>query len=365
MKVTSRNWLNRGLLAAVLFALSSCASVDHSAETSPSVQGNRDIARVQAKATKYEHLQTQLEMKPGTTFLAFTLDEIIPAGNKFMPELDRVEKRYPRQFNKWQEEWLKDGTGVAIRIDENNYYFHLGYRDGADPENDTLSGRSYGLGPTGRQSDPSYKFYLQELTDYFGNADADEIRGFYKAILLALTANDPSGWAEISEEGQTVATDFLAIYNAENLRHIMVGLDARKHPWEIDLSAVTCVASFVHKTGKMADRGGRLIDGSIGDFYGIGQKGSGVGITRNERKALTKKIARHVARTPEGRKALRVIEKHTGPLKDDDVFQGFFEWLNAPKGKAPLSIKQHEKLVDAVLDYLDVVNGEAAAVVGE
>lgn len=352
----NRLWNKHALALVLAAALSACASTQTQENTATV---NRDVARVQAETTPYDHLKTRLTMKAGPTFLGFMQDVMKPAMDKYMPRLDEVEAKYPKQYSKWQEIWLDAGDGVAVRIDDNNYYFNIGYRDGANDENDPKSGRSYGVGPTGRQSDPSYPYYLRELAKYFEN-EPGSMRDFYEAILLALVKNDPSGWRKLSEEGQTVATDFLAIYAAESVRHIMVDLHPGIHPWEIDLAAVTFASAYVMRTGKMMSDVGTLVEGDISQFNGQGRNGSGVGITRKERKKLTKLIASHLAeKNEDAQKAVKTMEKYIGDRTDDDMIQGLFEYLNAPGGKGPKKIANSDQLIEAMLVYMDQVSADA------
>jgi len=54
--------------------------------------------------------------------------------------------------------------------------------------------------------------------------------------------NDPSTYREISDEGKIVAADFMAVYVAEQDRHLMVHL-ATQH-WDRSLLEVTLLSAF-------------------------------------------------------------------------------------------------------------------------
>lgn len=236
----------------------------------------------------------------------------------------------------------ENGTGVAVRIDESNYFFNVGYTDTPEDEEiesrikvedsdegDAKSGRSYGIGPTGRQSDPSYPFYLRELKTYI-KAEPQNLEHFYRAIVLVLVDCDTSGWSQLSELGQIVATDYLAIYTAELYRHMVMDLKPRSHPWEIDMSAITFIAPFSVKTGYVL-RSARLSSEDILGWIGRNENtgSSGVGFTRRDRQILSKEITR-LFKNGDGAESVRAINSALGNSGNEDVIQGFFEFLNAP-----------------------------------
>lgn len=318
----------------------------------------RDIAAKHEEVTPYEDLKTQLEMKPGTTYLGFMLKHVNPELNKFQTAIEAEEKKFPRQYSKWQTDLIKNGEGVAIRIDKHNYIFNIGYRDGNEPQTDIKSGRSYGVGPTNKESDPSDVAYLKELSDYFEN-EPKGINTFFETILDALLDCDTSGWANLSKDGQVVATDFIAIYTAESDRHIMVDLKPRSHPWEIDLAAATFVSAHVAKAGTALDENGDFVEFEIKDWWAKGKVGSGIGETRRQRIALQKKIAENESDNKTSKAAVKKVEDVVGDVKDGDIIQAVFEYLNAPDGPKKMSEADRRKLKDGMLTYLDNVQSDA------
>lgn len=135
---------------------------------------------------------------------------------------------------------LASGGGVAVKIDPRNYYYNVNYGSGAKPK-DEMTGRSFGEAPGHKASDASDKFYLLELNRYIQTEGAQSAN-FYRALMLILTACDVSGYPRVSPLGQTVGTDFLAIYTAEQDRHLMANF--RAHPWDEALLEVTLLSSF-------------------------------------------------------------------------------------------------------------------------
>ncbi|MBS1984930.1 MAG: hypothetical protein JST16_12245 [Bdellovibrionales bacterium] len=320
-----------------IFAVTGCASSKNS------VQSGREVAAIQSSVVPFENLNARKVLTPGKTFLAFMRDELKPAMDAQYQANKEVQAKYPSQYSKWQSVLIQSGTGVAVRIDNNNYYFNVGYTDTPDAqevhspikdndtdEGDAKSGRSYGIGPTRRQSDPSYPFYLRELTDYL-KKEPQNIEKFYRALTLVLVNCDTSGWKALSTEGQVVATDYLAIYTAELYRHMVMNLRPHSHPWEIDMSGITFVAPFSVKTGQII-RDGKLVNSDLLGWIGKNETtgSSGVGFTRNDRKLLTAQFTRSAIDNKGGEASIRAINKAIGGRADDDVIQGFFEFLNSP-----------------------------------
>jgi hypothetical protein len=354
MKLTRSQFTLAGIFAAVALAQYGCAG---NTVNNTSNDDSRWTASRQSQTTPYNQFQAKLEMSSGATYLGFMKDEVKPALDKFEGDLDKEEKEFKNQFKKWQEDWIADGVGAAVRIDKKNYFFNVGYRTGADAQNDVKSGRSYGVGPTNRQSDPSDLAYLTELGDYLKKERKDS-KDFVEAIMLALTNNDPSGWSNLSEDGQIVATDFMAIYTAEEDRHLMV--NCKSHPWEIDLAAATFASVYVAETDKMV-KGGKLTDGEIKNWWAKGSVGSGIGETRRDRQVLTKKITKSLASNAAAKKATAAIESVVGDTSGD-VIQSTFEFLGDCSGPKKLTSSQVKTLTQGFVDYMEAVKANASDV---
>jgi len=339
-----------------------------------SVESGREISAEQKFTVPFENLDIGLTLKPGKTFLAFMQEELKPSIDSQYAEIKRVQSRFPKQYSTWQKELIKTGTGVAVRIDENNYFFNVAYtdtptedevqsrkKDEDSDENDAKSGRSYGIGPTNRQSDPSYPFYLRELKAYLRN-EPQNTEKFYRALVLMLTDCDTSGWATLSEEGQIVATDYLAIYAAELYRHIVMDLKPRSHPWEIDMSGITFIAPFSVKTGKIV-RDGSLVSEDILGWIGRNENtgSSGVGFTRGDRQILSSEITRFL-KNGDSAEHVKAVNAAIGERDGDDVIQGFFEFLNSRDQRgARLNRNQIRALSESLPKLIGASHADAQA----
>lgn len=131
---------------------------------------------------------------------------------------------------------LASGGGVKIKYAPNNYSFNIHYS-----ATDKKSGRSFGYGPTGGFNDISDRDYLVALAKYTKDAPED-VDHFYGAIFKVLFNNDTSGYASVNPEGQTLLSNFLAVYTAEQDRNLM---DRRVTPyWDAALLEVTLLGGF-------------------------------------------------------------------------------------------------------------------------
>jgi hypothetical protein len=118
--------------------------------------------------------------------------------------------------------------------------YNVNYGIGSQPK-DEMTGRSFSAGPTRKADDVSDKNYLLSLEKYTRDQDED-ISEFYRTLLQILVNVDSSGYAKISDEGQTVLTDFTAVYTAEEDRHLMSNL--KTHHWDVALLEVTLLSAF-------------------------------------------------------------------------------------------------------------------------
>jgi len=131
---------------------------------------------------------------------------------------------------------LACGGGVRINYDENNYGLNVHY-----DVTEERSGRSYGVGPTRGANDASDKEYLTDLQAYV-TANQENLGEFYKTMFQSLLNSDASNIGKIEEEGQTLITDFLSVFTAEQARNLM---DDEVTPhWDAALMEVTLLAAF-------------------------------------------------------------------------------------------------------------------------
>lgn len=135
---------------------------------------------------------------------------------------------------------LVSGGGVAVKINTDNYAYNVNYGTG-EMQHDEKTGRSFGEAPDRLALDASDKHYLQILEDYV-RSEGENISDFYLALMKILLNNDTSHYNKISEAGQVVGTDFLAVYIAEQNRHLMV--DLQTHHWDEALLEVTLLSAF-------------------------------------------------------------------------------------------------------------------------
>ena len=135
---------------------------------------------------------------------------------------------------------LVSGGGVAVVINNENTAYNVNYGTG-ETEKDEMTGRSFGEAPGRLALDASDKHYLEILENYVRSGD-ENIKDFYRSILEILLNNDTSNYAKISAEGQVVATDFLAVYIAEQNRHLMA--DLKTHHWDAALLEVTLLSAL-------------------------------------------------------------------------------------------------------------------------
>jgi len=196
-----------------------------------------------------------------------------------------------------------------------------------------MSGRSFATSPEHGAADATDPEYLRDLQKYL--EQTNDQRPFYKAMMLTLANSDASTWRTLSPLGQSVLSDFLTVYTAEAVRHLMVYLQDGMHPWKIDLAAVTFVSTISQEIGKVVVEGA-LENGDLGRWFAPsprnvpgGPQRSGIGITRRDRKILQRAIHNYEISTPEGRKVIEGIQAIIGTDHNNgDVIQGVFEFLS-------------------------------------
>ncbi|MEY4630519.1 MAG: hypothetical protein RIQ81_639 [Pseudomonadota bacterium] len=207
---------------------------------------------------------------------------------------------------------IASGKGVLVRLDDENYCYNYGYAPGsggADLEADKTSrktGRSYGASIERNAYDPSDNDYLRGLAVYAYEASDRELAKFYSVLFQILLKSDASGLKDLSPAGQTVMSDFMAIYMAELDRHLMTGL--KMYEWENALTEITMLAAYSAqdqgltldpRSGSDNQTNSRELVSSgelpprdrLTGFFGVGTQGSGLdGRNKARRHALTKKV---------------------------------------------------------------------------
>jgi hypothetical protein len=137
--------------------------------------------------------------------------------------------------------------GAVIKYADRNFAYNIHYGTGEQPK-DERTGRSFGAGPSRAADDASDRAYLTDLEE-FVRKTAD-LSPFYHTLLLALTNSDTAQYNTISDFGQTLLTDFLAVYTAEQDRNLMKLVAPKRQQsslrpyWDAALLEVTFLATF-------------------------------------------------------------------------------------------------------------------------
>ncbi len=267
---------------------------------------------------------------------------------------------------------LASEGGVAVKIDENNITYNVNYGTGAQ-ENDERTGRSFAESFDRMALDASDKHYLEILEDYV-RGNRKNTAEFYETILATLFNSDVSNIDQVSEEGQIVYTDFLAVYIAEQTRHLMS--DLKRHPWDEALLEVTLLSSFhagqskvkVMYEGKLTDTTQKQANGceleaapgekpaQMSDYWQFSNntdpqhcKRSGINITRKQFRLLGTKITSFMkAKNPA---LISEIEELMGLGKTKNLYADLSTFLISKE--APESYSSRElKLVSLYTTFL-------------
>jgi len=129
---------------------------------------------------------------------------------------------------------LKAGKGVAVKLGDHNYNIHVNF------PLDAQGGRSYGW-TSGQVGDWSDLKYLQHLAQVVLGNNPPDLSTFYQTIVRILGACDPQGIENLIPATQRVATNFTAIYTAEEYR-AMVPKGIKN--WDDALFQVTMLGAF-------------------------------------------------------------------------------------------------------------------------
>jgi hypothetical protein len=310
-----------------------------------------------------------------TTFYKFIHETLAPEMESLAPSAGKV----PNQ------QALEQGLGVAVRLDDNNYNIHENF-----PKN-AQGGRSYGW-TSGQVGDWTDKMYLDNLAIVIVEKDKNDLKNFYQTIiqllgacdaheLAALTNNyDPKGNTGVPT--QRVATNFLAIYTAEEYRAIQ----GTKN-WDDAILEVTLLGAFhggqttftkfyrgkfttrsnVQETGNYyglpsKDRNGKVIptvakNATMDDYWQISKTStrSGIHLTAGDYGKMGTTITKY-ERTKAHNKTLSLIQSivGSGPNVIHSISTYFTEGKANP-GKA-------NTLAVDVAQFLDQVNTDANAI---
>src|SRR5262245_27157328 len=94
------------------------------------VRSQRDIAKVQNEVTPYRALKSRFEMRKGVTLLDFVSNTLRPAIAEYDSMIRDSDEYKNKNYGGLQKMLIREGAGVAVRIDEGNYFFNVGYNNG-------------------------------------------------------------------------------------------------------------------------------------------------------------------------------------------------------------------------------------------
>jgi len=309
------------------------------------------------------------------TFYKFIHETLAPEMESLAPSAGQV----PNQ------QALEQGLGVAVRLDDNNYNIHENFPKSAQ------GGRSYGW-TSGQVGDWSDKMYLDNLARVIVEKDKNDLKNFYQTIIQLLGACDAHGLAALTNNydpktntgvpTQRVATNFLAIYTAEEYRAIQ----GTKN-WDDAILEVTLLGGFhggqttftkfyrgkfttrsnVQETGNYyglpsKDKNGKVIptvakDATMDDYWQISKTStrSGIHLAAGDYGKMGTTITEY-ERTKANNQTLSLIESIVG--SGPNVIHSISTYFT--EGKADPS--KTNTLAVAVAQFLDQVNTDANAI---
>lgn len=176
----------------------------------------------------------------GKTFLSFMINQIYPA---------MVEESKNMTSGK-HIDGVKTGEGLEIRLTQDVTTYHVKFKPHWE-KNAERSGRSFSaVGKDQKRpyyvADASYKHYLSSLQEVY-EKDPEDLQDFYEAILGVVASCDASAFSKLNSKTKEVAADFVAVYIAEQYRHLISGKGeklGRSHNWDDALLQVTLLGSF-------------------------------------------------------------------------------------------------------------------------
>jgi hypothetical protein len=109
------------------------------------------------------------------------------------------------------DDLLKKGKGVSVKLNDHNYNIHV------DFYNDPKSGRSYGW-TNGLVGDWSDRAMLDNVAAITKSLSDQQLKDFYVTLVQMVGDCDARELSKLSGMAERVATNFLAIYSAEEYR---------------------------------------------------------------------------------------------------------------------------------------------------
>jgi hypothetical protein len=302
------------------------------------------------------------------SYYDFMHSQLGPSIEKFAPQAKGPETN--------QSE-LKAGHGVTVKLSQFNFNIHVNY------PNSSEGGRSYGW-TRGEVGDWSDETYLEHLAAALKVDDADEIAKFYKLLIQILGAcNADHGELSIetlSNPTQRVATNFLAIYTAEEYR-AMVPVQPHQG-WDDALLQVTMLGAFhsgqptltKYYLGKFSNKSKKqgpgvyrgpnadsaaAKDAELIDYWQYSadpnSKRSGLNETRGDFVEMGLKITKYAKST--GSKVVAKIEAVVG--ESDNVIQAISQYFTSGRSK---DISKIDQLADDVADLMTSIRQDAGKI---
>jgi hypothetical protein len=207
--------------------------------------------------------------------------------------------------------------------------------------------------PVHMARDTSDIAYLKDLGSYL-TSDGADAPAFFRTLIELLTRCDPAGYARLSDQGQSVVTDFVGVYTAELDRNLMNPV----HRWENDLGEVTFLSAY-GCAARRVNKGGRLVAGEPVDYFGVGPQGSGIGETRTERRALQRAVCAAVRTIVPA--AIDDLASLVGVGPDGDVIHGLMLLVNDPDRQETVE-NEESQLASLTVGLLTAMHDHASDV---
>jgi hypothetical protein len=288
---------------------------------------------------------------------------------------------------------LVSGGGVAVKVNEDVYAYNVNYGTG-EIEDDEMTGRSFGaVGTFHKADDASDAAYLKALEKIARPEKPDQgkdVRAFTRGILEIITKSDTSNFKKMSLNAQAVASDFLAVYTAEQDRHLMANL--KSHHWDSALLEVSLLANFhagqknftimfesepgifqftnqVPNQQKITDTKAPVMrTAGMVDYWQFSKNPenpgrSGINITRKAFSMLERKISDYERKNhPELVK--NIESKLSGKKLNGNIFDEVSDFLISFNTQEDVK-KVASELTEAYLKFLDQVRQDADAITNE
>lgn len=205
-------------------------------------QNGSELKRVY-KQQKVGTYQNSLDLSDcgGETFLSFMKKKIYPAL-----EAESMNRTSSRHI-----EGVEAGEGVELRLTDDVTTYHVKYKRASESKAER-SGRSFSAvgdpngGKVAYVADASYAHFFDsfERTLKYGT---DFLNHFYSAIFGVLVNCDASSFSQLNRYQKRLAADFIAVYVAEQYRHLLSGKGkklGRSHQWDDALLQTTMLIAF-------------------------------------------------------------------------------------------------------------------------